>query len=216
MFKKLLAAIIAKNPKSKTELDQAITKVVKYNKDGGAYEWYITERAYVVPADTPYVPIDFWNKIGLKLTDSNVTTVIDHFKFILLENGGSAVKTSDGNSVTITYKNEPNLYKENTGIVKNEYQSLFGFDRDEYLRRCAIHNAKVVALVDAEVDANQESLDNLPASLLDTGNSVNNDRPSWKNTITQKAISFMERLRNNWIRSEFDYRRSNNETELKA
>ena len=109
-----------------TELNQAITKAVDYaRRDGGDYERYIIE--------APTVPTDIRNKIDLKFSELNVTADIDHSKFISLENGGLAVKISNGNSHTITYKDEANSYKENTDILKNEYQSLFGFDREDIL-----------------------------------------------------------------------------------
>lgn len=92
-----------------------------------------------VPSDTPSVPLDVQNRIDLKLTELDISENIDHLKFMSLESGGLAVKTSEG-SKTITQKGDPRLFSERPGIPFQEYESIFGIDRKEYASRVRARN----------------------------------------------------------------------------
>ena len=220
--KRLIAAAVIKYARDYSDLptfiksfNDLIAKGVTYDSfvqtnfhSQEQIEQYLKSQAQPPPTDTPGVDIHTQNQINLRLTGLGVDTTTDHSKFIPLENGGLAVKTSKG-SVTITQKNKPKLYLKDPGIPKAEYPTLLGFTREEYRKRVDIHNTKIVTPADDLVDGDQDSLDDFTASLLGTGRSTPKEGPNYASRIAtaikDKVSNFMDRIKANRIRSEYDY-----------
>ena len=230
--KKLFAAIITlERPVGESGLNKVINMFNEFSKSGD-YEKFVRENFHTKeqieeylknakptdisisdapspPTVTPGVALDVRNKIDFRLADLGITTVIDHTKFIPLENGGLVVKTNKG-SIRITQQDNPKLYLVRPGIPTGEYEGLFGFDKQEYKRRVGLHNARVVEPVDVEVDEDQDWLDDVSTPLLgkdvsDTGKS-GASRESIGKIISNTVKGFIDRLKTNRIKSEFGYR----------
>ena len=98
------------------------------------------------------------NKIDIKLSELDIVGQIPHDQFIPTQDGGLAVKTSQG-SMTLTQK-DVRLFKERPGIPKNEYSTLFGIDRVEYKRRVEARNAFVRNEIESKTtDVVKESIE---------------------------------------------------------
>ena len=163
--KKLLTGVIVEEkPKGEEGLNKVIREYNRIVQAGGtgdeytsetfysrkALNKYASERLPLPPSDTPGVPQDVQTKIDIKVSELNVEN-INHRNFIPLEKGGLAVKTSEG-SKTITQKN-PKLFLERPNIPFQEYESLFGFDRKEYVTRVKARNAFVRDEIESKTTA---------------------------------------------------------------
>lgn len=154
---KLLAAMVSvEKPRGESGLKALIRAYNEYVRGGGDYEKFVTEnfltreqlddylkQAPAPSTDTPSVPISDRNKIDLKLSELNVSSDINHARFKpeydqFGELKSLSVNTNKG-PLSITQK-DPRLFKERPGIPKGEYQTLFGFDREEYTARVRARN----------------------------------------------------------------------------
>lgn len=154
------------------------------------------------PRETPGVELAIRNKIDLGLSRLDITKSIDHTKFIVSEKGDLYVKTSKGTS-SLTQKQNNQLFLVRPQIPNAEYESLLGISKSEYKRRVGLNNARVVSPVDAEVDEDQNSLENFATTLLET-----------PTKIKERVGGFIDRLRSNRIRSEFNYQKLDDEISL--
>ena len=210
--KRLFSAIVeVVKPRDVDGINAAINIYDEYSRRGGTYDDFVSKRfltreeidSYLTssidsvpnpPINTPGVDTHTQNTIGVKLSKLDIYSGIDHSKFVLMDDGGLAVKTSKGSQM-LTYVRNPELFVKNPKIPTVEYQGLFGLNKDEYTKRVEKANARTIAPVDEEVDADQGNLTDFKSWLSKQGD-----------TVKDRAKNFIDRLKSNRKTSEFNYR----------